>query len=97
MSSYKDAPSIMQDDKACYFTGSTVALERHHIFGAANRKQSAKYGLWVWLRHDLHNEPPEGVHFNRARRECLQMAGQRAFMEHYPDLDFVQIFGKNYL
>ena len=27
----------------------------------------------------------------------LRKIGQRKFMEHYPDLDFRKIFGKNYL
>lgn len=90
-------PSIMQTDKVCFISGSTVALERHHIFGAANRKNSEKYGLWVWLRHDLHNEPPDGVHFNKAARRELQAIAQRKFTEYYPDLDFIKIFGRNYL
>ena len=60
---YKDAPSILQDEKECFLSGAYEGLERHHIYGGANRRNSAKYGLWVWLRHDLHNEPPDGVHF----------------------------------
>lgn len=95
--SYKDAPSILQDEKVCFFSGSTYWLERHHIFGGANRKHSAEYGLWVYLRHDLHNEPPHGVHHDIAQNRRLQAIGQRAFMEHYPDLDFIKIFGRNYL
>ena len=55
MAKYKDAPSIMQDEKVCFLSGSLEGLERHHIYGGANRRNSAKYGLWVWLRHDLHN------------------------------------------
>lgn len=94
---YKDAPSIMQEDKRCYISGCEYNLERHHIFGGANRRNSAKYGLWVWLRHDLHNEPPLGVHQCRQRNRTLQELGQQYFMRHYPDLDFREIFGRNYL
>lgn len=38
-----------------------------------------------------------GVHFDRETRLLLQQAGQREFERHYPELDFVAIFGKNYL
>ena len=94
---YKDAPSILQDEKECFLSGTLEGLERHHIYGGANRRNSAKYGLWVWLRHDLHNEPPDGVHFNAANNRILQGIAQKAFMLRYPDKDFIKIFGRNYL
>lgn len=94
--SYTDAPSILQSDKVCFFSGSTQCLEKHHVFGGSNRKHSAKYGLWVYLRHDLHNEPPYGVHHNIEQNRYLQVLGQRAFEEHYPHLNFIEIFGRNY-
>ena len=89
--------SIIQKEKECFFTHSTKELEEHHIFGGSNRKWSEKYGLKVWLTHDLHNEPPYGVHHNRERDKELKRIGQRAFIEYYPDLDFLKIFGRNYL
>jgi hypothetical protein len=89
--------SIIQDERECFFTGRTDALERHHIFGGANRKLSEKYGLTVWLTHDIHNEPPYGVHHNKGLRLHLQQIGQRAFEKRYPELDFMTIFGRNYL
>lgn len=97
MKKYSDAASIMQDEKVCFISGSTVGLEKHHIYQAANRKNSAKYGLWVWLRHDWHNEPPNGAHFNKETRRMLERDGQLAFQEHYPELNFMEIFGRNYL
>ena len=97
MAKYRDAPSIMQKDKVCFLSGSTVALEAHHIFfGNGKRELSARYGLWVWLRHDLHNEPPAGVHFNRENNRMLQALAQTVFEQTYPDLDFIKIFGRNY-
>lgn len=87
----------MQDKRECYFSRYTGALEKHHIFGASNRGKSEKYGLWVYLRHDLHNEPPEGVHFCRAADLELKQAAQKRFNEVYPGLDFIEIFGRNYL
>lgn len=91
------AESIMQNDKASYLSGRTDWLEKHHIFGGANRRLSEKYGLWVWLTHDEHNEPPYGVHHNIQAMRELQRQGQLAFMAAYPDKDFQAIFGRNYL
>ena len=38
MAKYKDAPSIMQDEKVCFLSGTLEGLERHHIYGGANRR-----------------------------------------------------------
>lgn len=89
--------SIMQTEKESIFSGRTDSLELHHVFGGANRKLSEKYGLTVWLAHDEHNEPPFGVHHCQTTNRSLQRAGQQAFMREHPELDFVKIFGRNYL
>lgn len=85
--------------RRCYICGSTRWIERHHIFGGANRKLSEKYGLTVDLCHAHHNESPNGVHFNKELRERLQAEGQKAAMERYgwTTEDFIDIFGRNYL
>ena len=89
--------SIIQSEKECLFTKSTIGLEEHHIYGGANRKLSERYGLKVWLTHDFHNERPYGAHHNRGTDLYLKRLGQKAFMARYPELDFVKIFGRNYL
>lgn len=89
--------SIMQTEKESIFSGRTDSLEYHHIFGGSNRKWSEKYGLTVWLTHDEHNEPPFGVHHCKTTNRALQRAGQLKFQETYPELDFMKIFGRNYL
>lgn len=91
------AKSIMQTERESIFSGRTDNLEYHHIFGSSNRKWSEKYGLTVWLTHDEHNEPPFGVHHCKAANRSLQRAGQLKFQETYPELDFMKIFGRNYL
>lgn len=91
------AASIMQTERESIFSGRTDNLERHHIFGGSNRKWSEKYGLTVWLTHDEHNEPPFGVHHCNTTNRALQRAGQLKFQEVYPHLDFMKIFGRNYL
>ena len=80
----------------CYLCGSKSWIEFHHIFGGANRKKSTQYGLIVPLCHFCHNEPPNGVHFNKERRETLQDIAQREFEKKYPNLDFMKIFNRNY-
>ena len=92
------AKSIMQTEKESIFSGRTDNLELHHIFfGTGLRQLSEKYGLTVWLTHDEHNEPPFGVHHCKTTNRSLQRAGQLKFMEVYQNLDFIKIFGRNYL
>ena len=65
-------------------------LERHHIFGGANRSLSERYGLVVDLCHHCHNEPPDGVHFNPDRMQLLHETGDTVE-------GFIAKFGTNYL
>lgn len=88
---------LQQNDEICFLCGGYGACEWHHIFGASNRKNSEKYGLKVRLHHNCHNEPPNGVHHNKEVMEQLHKAGQIAFNKAYPDLDFIKIFGRNYI
>ena len=90
--------SILQTERESWLSKRTDSLEEHHIFyGQGRRKLSERYGLKVWLTHDEHNEPPDGVHFNKALRRELERAGQQAFERKYPQLSFISIFGRNYL
>lgn len=90
--------SIMQTEKECYISGRIDWLEEHHIFGGANRKNSEKYGLKVYLNHHWHNEPPNGAHHNKALMDKLHHAGQEAFERvHGTRQEFIKIFGRNYL
>jgi hypothetical protein len=90
--------SILQATKESFISGRTDNLECHHIYyGAGRRELSERYGLKVWLTHDEHNEPPYGVHHNKLLRRELEKHGQTAFQAQYPDLDFIKIFGRNYL
>lgn len=87
--------SILQGGKKCIICGSPY-VEKHHVFGASNRDNSEQYGLTVYLCHKHHNEPPEGVHFNREFSDRLKEWAQMQFDTYYPDKDFRQIFGRNY-
>lgn len=94
------AESIIQkDDSKCFICHSHRWLEWHHIFGAAYRDTSEHYGLKVRLCHYCHNEPPNGVHFNKDIRRKLQAKAQKIAMKHYKWSveDFRERFGRNYL
>ncbi len=93
------AKSILEKEKKCWICGALYGLEKHHIFPGGCRKLSEKWGLTVHLCHRHHNEPPDGVHFNREEMEKLQRQGQRAAMKKYgwSIEDFINIFGRNYL
>ena len=84
----------------CYLCRRFGATEEHHIFGGiANRKKSERDGLKVDLCHFCHNEPPNGVHFNKDRNNRLRQIGQKAWMDYYGKTieEFIEEYGKNYL
>ena len=98
--------SIMHDkaEKTCYlckmFNGDysvKTGLQEHHVFGAANRPLSTKFGLTVYLCLWHHTEGKEAVHNNAVNMDILHKAGQKAFESKYPELNFKNIFGRNYL
>ena len=89
--------SIITDNyEVCFLCGSYQWVERHHVFGGANRKNSDKYGLWVPLCHWCHNEPPMGAHHNPETDRELKKVGQIMFERKYSHEEFMKIFGKNY-
>lgn len=72
--------------------------EEHHIFmGTANRKLSEAYGLKVYLCVMHHRTGNKAVH--RDRNMCLWLMGQGkiAFKRRYPNLEFRDIFGKEFV
>lgn len=91
--------SILQDEMTeCYFCGTRNNLHIHEVyFGTANRQKSIKYGCCVSLCAMHHNMSNEGVHFNRELDLVLKKDMQKKFIEVYPDLDFLKIFGRNYI
>lgn len=82
---------------ACEMCGKWGVTERHHVYGASNRKRSERYGYVVTLCHACHNEPPNGVHHNAARMLALHQTFQRVFETTHTREQFIAEFGKNYL
>ena len=96
--------SILQSDKSiCYLCRRPACgdpLDKHHIFGASNRKNSERYGLTVYLHHrQCHIFGNESVHKNAEIRKCLQAIAQKIAMEYHgwTEDDFRRIFGKSYI
>lgn len=85
--------------RRCFLCGKYGPVERHHVFPGPFRQKSEKYGLVVDLCHWCHNEPPDGVHHNRANALILKQRAQRMVMREYGwnTEDFIREFGKNYL
>ena len=84
----------------CGRNGSVDPLDRHHIFGGANRKKSEKYGLVVDLcHHDCHIFGPKAAHNNAETMQKLREYGQRKAMAEndWTIADFIREFDRNYL
>lgn len=92
------AKSILQTEKECFVCKTTSNLQEHHVFyGTANRKQSEKYGMKVWLCQP-HHTGTKGVHFDKELDEKLKQFAQEQFEKEVASRhDFRKIFGRNYL
>ena len=90
----KRLTSVLTDNMdECIFS-HTTPVERHHIFGGANRKRSEKYGFVVPLRPDLH---PNGVHAKAIDKVLKQMAQEYYEIYYGTRQEFIKEFGKSYL
>lgn len=83
--------------RQCHICGSCGWIETHHVFGGANRKTSERFGMKVDLCHWCHNEPPNGVHFNRENDLRLKREYQALFEAEQGHEAFIRLFGRNYL
>ena len=84
----------------CGGNGHMEPLDKHHCFGASNRKWSEKYGLFVYLHHkSCHIFGENAVHVNAESNRKLQRYAQRKAMERYGWTigQFRAVFGRNYL
>lgn len=84
--------------KKLYYDNSFKSgLHEHHVFDGPNRKLSEHFGLKVYLCLNHHTSGKEAVHNNIKNMRIIQEDGQRAFEKKYPDLNFRELFGRNYL
>ena len=90
--------SILSNERTCMVCGTTLNLHKHHIFfGTGKRKLSEQYGCWCYLCARHHNMSNEGVHFNKELDTKLKVLCQVEWQKQHPDLDFIKIFGRNYI
>lgn len=92
--------SIIQEEKKCYIcgkNGNLDPLDMHHVYGGAERNNSEKYGLKVWLCHN--NCHLNGVHADANLNRKLKAEIQQIAMEYYDWAieDFRNIFRRSYI
>ena len=75
----------------CYFCDNPKN-DMHEIFSGRNRTASMKYGLCLPLCRSCHSKYQNDPLFN----EIWHVRGQLKFEEVYPNLNFLEIFKKNY-
>ena len=85
---------IQPDEKECFVTGSRINLDKHHCMHGPNRTLAERYGLWVWLRHDVHMELHDK---NKELDRQLEQIAQKAFEKKYSHDLWMTLFRKNYL
>lgn len=91
------AKSIIQGEKVCFLTGSTIGLHKHHIFKGPMRDKAEEYGCWVWLRSDWHVGTKYCVHNDTELSHHLQRIAQVKFEEIHGHDKFMEVFRKDYL
>ena len=104
--------SIIQSVKECYLCRQDASLlgymgdltssglHKHHImYGTANRQQSEKYGIWVWLCVKHHNEDHGlyAVHYNKEVNLRLRKDAERHFLQAHTFDEWMDVFKINYL
>ena len=91
--------SILTNDLTkCIECGRNGTINLHEIFFGRNRQNSIKYGLVIPLcQAEHHNQyQSKGIHFDKDLCDKWHKIGQQKFEEVYPDLNFVDIFRRNY-
>lgn len=95
----RNRESLFTDDMTkCVICGKGP-VNKHEIFGGRNRPNSIKYKLVIPLcTCEHHNQiTQKGIHFDKPMRNEWHKKGQVMFNKTYPDLDFEDIFKRNYL
>lgn len=88
----KERFSLFTDDLSkCYFCDNKKD-DMHEIFSGRNRANSMRFGLCLPICRSCHIKYQNNPFFN----EIWHIRGQLKFEEVYPDLDFLEIFKKNY-
>jgi hypothetical protein len=94
----------MGDERRCWLCGANGAadpLDKHHCFGASNRKKSERDGLYVYLCHNqCHIFGRYAAHQCKETMQRLHEYGELKWLEERPGMtvkDFIREYGKNYI
>ncbi len=92
--------SILTDDlDQCIICGKSPVNKHEIFYGSKNRLNSIKYGLVIPLCTEEHHNQidKKGIHFDKELNDYWHRKGQTAFNKVYPNLNFIDIFKRNYL
>ena len=96
--------AIIQDKEECFICSvnydieTTTGLHEHRIFECiSRRRQSAKYGLKVYLCYRHHNFANHSVHYLKTLDLDLKRRVQINFLKKHTREEFIEIFFKSYL
>ena len=89
--------SILQEEKKCFYCGTTLNLERHHVIhGTAGRRIADKLGLTVWLCSE-HHRGNVSPHQCRELDLRLKRFAQSCYEDKHSREEWMQKVGRNYL
>ena len=88
--------SILTKDMDHCFVCGAIKHSIHEIYFGKNRVNSMKYGCCVPLCLN-HHTGLEGVHNCSTLDNQLKKMCQKKFQEIYKDINFIDIFHKNYI
>lgn len=94
--------SIVQSDTTVCFlcgrNGGGDPLEKHHCFGASNRKHSDEDGLVVYLcGNRCHRNGKLSAHQSAVTAELLKVEAQKAYEDRHTREEFMRRYGKSWL
>lgn len=90
----KNRFSILGSTKnKCFLCPSKTDLTWHEVYRGKNRTNSMKYGLCLRLCYNCHEKYQEDKDFNSYWHKQAQII----FNITYPNLNFLEIFKRNYL
>lgn len=83
----------------CFFTKDPIQEDLciHHIYRGSFRDKATKYGCWIWLRPDWHNQTNYSVHNDRKLELKLQAMCQIAFEDKYDHELFMKEFHTDFI
>ena len=86
---------LTKDLSKCFLCGKPKD-HLHEVYFGKNRINSMKWGCVVPLCYSCH-QGNNGVHQNSLIDTKLKQICQKKFIETYPDINFLEIFHKNYI